>query len=86
MLKLTKAKLGPEHPSTLISMNNLALAYLSAGKADIALPLLDKYITAKRKQAKENGPIFAILLVQYSSELLKYKQGTARLRNTCGKA
>ena len=26
-LKLTKAKLGPDHPDTLISMNNLAVAY-----------------------------------------------------------
>ena len=38
-LELMKAKLGPEHPSTLASMNNLALAYQSAGRLAEALPL-----------------------------------------------
>jgi tetratricopeptide (TPR) repeat protein len=36
-----KAKLGPEHPQTLLCVNNLALAYLNAGKPDLALPLLE---------------------------------------------
>ena len=31
-LKLRKAKLGPDHPETLISMNNLADAYQAAGR------------------------------------------------------
>ena len=32
-LKLLKAKLGPDHPDTLTSMNNLALGYQDAGQA-----------------------------------------------------
>ncbi len=40
-----KAMLGSEHPNTLISMNNLALAYDQAGKLDLALPLLEETLT-----------------------------------------
>ena len=41
-LKLTKAKLGPDHPDTLTSMGNLASAYQDAGKLDLALPLFEE--------------------------------------------
>ena len=37
-----QAKLGPEHPDTLTSMNNLAVAYQAAGKLDLALPLFEE--------------------------------------------
>jgi serine/threonine protein kinase len=33
------ANLGPDHPDTLMSMNNLAQGYQDAGKLDLALPL-----------------------------------------------
>jgi hypothetical protein len=36
-----KAQLGPDHPHTLTSMNNLASAYQAAGQSDRALPLLE---------------------------------------------
>ena len=38
-LALRKAMLGPDHPDTLASMNNLAAAYNGAGKLDLAVPL-----------------------------------------------
>ncbi len=44
------AKLGADHPDTLISMNNLALGYSDAGKLDQALPLLEE--TLKLTKAK----------------------------------
>jgi serine/threonine protein kinase len=40
--------LGPDHPDTLASMNNLARAYQDAGQLDRALPLLEETL-AKRK-------------------------------------
>jgi tetratricopeptide (TPR) repeat protein len=49
-LKLTKAKLGPDHPDTLRSMNNLAGGYRAAGKLDRALPLYEE--TLKLTKAK----------------------------------
>ena len=39
-LALRKAKLGPDHPDTLASMNNLASSYCAAGQNDRALQAL----------------------------------------------
>src|SRR5262249_46292367 len=41
-----EAKLGADHPDTLTSMNNLAVAYWAAGQRDLALPL---YLEALEK-------------------------------------
>ena len=49
-LKLTKAKLGADHPNTLHSMGNLAAGYQAAGKLDLALPLYEE--TLKLRKAK----------------------------------
>jgi tetratricopeptide (TPR) repeat protein/tRNA A-37 threonylcarbamoyl transferase component Bud32 len=45
-----QAKLGPDHPDTLASMNNLASAHQEAGKLALALPLFVE--TLKLRQAK----------------------------------
>ena len=45
-----KAKLGLDHPDTLTSMSNLAVAYRAAGKNDLALPLFEE--TLKLRKAK----------------------------------
>ena len=44
------ARLGPDHPDTLGTMNNLAGGYRVAGKLDLALPLFEE--TLKRRRAK----------------------------------
>jgi len=49
-LRLSEAKLGPDHPNTLSSMNNLASEYQAARKLDLALPLYEE--TLKREKAK----------------------------------
>jgi tetratricopeptide (TPR) repeat protein len=49
-LKVRKAKLGPDHPDTLNSMDNLAIVYQDAGKLDMALPLYE--VTLKLRKAK----------------------------------
>ena len=51
-LKLQKAKLGPDHPDTLMSMSNLAVAYHRAGKLDLALPLVEETLEAPESQAR----------------------------------
>jgi hypothetical protein len=48
-LALRRGHLGPDHPETLTSMNNLALVYKAAGQLDKALPLLEQ-VVAKFKQ------------------------------------
>jgi tetratricopeptide (TPR) repeat protein len=45
-----QGKLGPDHPDTLTSMNNLALGYRDAGQLDKALPLYEE--TLKLRKAK----------------------------------
>ena len=37
--------LGDNHPDTLMSRNNLATAYLDAGRLDDAIPLLERALT-----------------------------------------
>jgi hypothetical protein len=41
-LATLKARLGPDHPNTLASMNNLALAYKDSGQLAKAVPLLEE--------------------------------------------
>ena len=55
-LKLTKAKLGPDHPDTLISMNNLAQGYQDAGQLDKALPLLEETLELRRPSSAPTTP------------------------------
>ena len=45
-----KAKLGPEHPDTLLCMDALAGVYLAAEKLDLAVPLYEE--TFKLMKAK----------------------------------
>ena len=40
--QLRKAKLGPDHPDTLPSMNNLAAAYWSLKQLDKSIPLFEE--------------------------------------------
>jgi serine/threonine protein kinase len=55
-LKLHKAKLGPEHPDTLTSMNNLAAAYHYAGKSDLALPLFEEALKLRKAKLGPEHP------------------------------
>ncbi len=41
-LELEKTNLGHDHPNTLVTLNNLAVAYQFAHKMDLALPLLEE--------------------------------------------
>jgi eukaryotic-like serine/threonine-protein kinase len=55
-LKLTKAKLGADHPRTLMSMNNLACGYLAAGKLELALPLFEKTLMLQKAKLGPDHP------------------------------
>ena len=44
-----KVRLGPDHPSTLLNMNNLATAYLAAGRLNEALHLLEETLEKTKK-------------------------------------
>jgi tetratricopeptide (TPR) repeat protein len=55
-LALGKAKLGPEHPETLTSMNNLALAYQTAGRLAEALPLYEQTLALHKAKLGPEHP------------------------------
>ena len=51
-----KAKLGADHPDTLKSMNNLAQAYQSAGKLDLALLLYEESLKLMKAKLGADHP------------------------------
>ena len=46
-LKIREKVLGPEHPETAISLNNLAVLYVAMGAYDQALPLYQRALQIK---------------------------------------
>jgi eukaryotic-like serine/threonine-protein kinase len=55
-LKLSKAKLGPDHPDTLGSMNNLASVYWSARQLDKSVPLFEESLKLHEKKLGRQHP------------------------------
>jgi serine/threonine protein kinase len=66
---LVAGKLGPDHPDTLTSMSDLALAYQAAGKPDFAVPL---YQEALRKMSAKLGPDHRITLQSANNLVVTY--------------
>jgi serine/threonine protein kinase/tetratricopeptide (TPR) repeat protein len=55
-LKTRQAKLGPDDPDTLMSMNNLGLAYADSGKLDKALPLYEETLRLMKAKLGPDHP------------------------------
>ena len=55
-LKRRQAKLGPDHPDTLVSMSNLAIAYHAAGRTADALPLFEQALERRRSTRGPEHP------------------------------
>jgi serine/threonine protein kinase/tetratricopeptide (TPR) repeat protein len=55
-VKTRKAKLGPEHPATLVSMNQLGAAYIGAGKSDLALPHFKSVLAIRKAKLGPEHP------------------------------
>ena len=55
-LAAVKAKLGVDHPSTLLSMGNLASGYMAAGKPDLALPLFEETLKVRKAKLGADHP------------------------------
>ncbi len=55
-LTLRRAKLGPDHPDTLSSMNNLANSYSAAGQTDRALKLFEETLALRRAKLGPDHP------------------------------
>jgi eukaryotic-like serine/threonine-protein kinase len=59
-LAAARRRLGPDHPETFISMNNVATVYLELGELDRAIPLLQE--TLRLKQAKLGEDHHSVLI------------------------
>ena len=55
-LALRKAKLGPDHPGTLMSMNNLALYYQDAGQIERAMKLSEETVALEKSKLGPDHP------------------------------
>ena len=53
-LKLRESKLGPDHPDTLTSRNNLAAAYQDAGRTAEAIEMHEATL---KLRSRSSGPI-----------------------------
>jgi tetratricopeptide (TPR) repeat protein/tRNA A-37 threonylcarbamoyl transferase component Bud32 len=70
-LELRRGQLGPGHPDTLLSMNNLAAAYQDADQLDKALPLYEQTL-AKRKE--KLGPDHPHTLTSMNNLAMAYQE------------
>jgi serine/threonine protein kinase len=68
-LELRRAQLGPDHPDTLTERNNLAVAYLAAGLASDAAPILEGVL--KLREARL-GPDHPDTLISRNSLAMAY--------------
>jgi len=88
-LQLMKAKLGPEHPHTLLSMNNLANSYYAAGRTQEALKLYEETLQLQKAKLGPEHPHTLVsmndLANSYAAagrtqEALKLREETLQLR------
>ena len=55
-LRLSKAKLGPEHPDTFRAMNNVASMYWGLGKLEQSIPLFEETLRLSKRVRGEDHP------------------------------
>ena len=55
-LALKRSKLGPDHPNTLSSMNNLAASYDAAGQTDRAMKLYEETLALQKAKLGPDHP------------------------------
>jgi serine/threonine-protein kinase len=53
---IRRQEFGDDHPDTLISMNNLAIAYVDAGQLERAVPLLEQVLKGQRATLGDDHP------------------------------
>jgi hypothetical protein len=66
-----KEKLGPDHPHTLITMNNLAAAYQDAGRLAEAVPLFEQALAKQREKLGPHHPHTLISMNNLAAAYLK---------------
>ena len=70
-LALRKQHLGPDHPDTITSMNDLAGACQAAGKLDLALPLFEEMLKVWKAKLGPDHPDTAGTMASLGSLLIE---------------
>ncbi len=65
--------LGPDHPDTVQSLNNLAFLYDSQGKYEQAEPLYQRALAIREKRLGPEHPDTTTVRVNYTNLLQKIK-------------
>ena len=73
-LAARNAKLGRDHPATLITQNNLALAYDQAGDVARAEPLFREVLELRKKRRGSGHPHVAETLGDLGSHLIPHEE------------
>jgi serine/threonine protein kinase len=91
-----QASLGPDDPNTLISMNNLASAYLQAGHLDKAVPLFEQTLVRQREKLGSDHPDTLVTMNNLASAYLQaghldkalplYEQALAKMKDKMSSA
>ena len=68
-LQIVEKVLGPEHPRTATSLNNLALQYKTLGAYDQALPLYQRALAIREKALGPEHPDTAVSLNNLAAAL-----------------
>ena len=75
-LPVAERILGPEHPDTLSTINNLALLYVNQGKYEQAEPLYQRALASYELVLGTNHPTTIMVRNNYAILLEKMKQKT----------
>jgi tetratricopeptide (TPR) repeat protein len=69
-LKLSKAKLGPDHPDVVVMMNNLATAYWSLKQLDESIPLFEELLRVQEQKLGRSNPVSQGIVANLGSNYL----------------
>ena len=77
-LALRKAKLGPDHPDTLLSMNNLANSYAALGRHADALKLHEETLALRKAKLGPDHPDTLVSMHNLANELRRPRPARRR--------
>jgi tetratricopeptide (TPR) repeat protein len=73
-LEVQQKTLGPEHGDTLMTVQNLAIAYLSSGQLEKSLSMVDELVPVQRRRFGSNDVRMGTFLSVIALEMLKHRQ------------
>lgn len=72
-LAIREKTLGPEHPDTALTLNNLAMLYSNQGKYEEAVPLYQRALAISEKALGPEHPNTIVIRKNYTNLLQRIK-------------